>query len=80
MKLLGRYVPVRAEVLALRCFSVHADEDELFGWLADAPHPPDVAYVVHGEPDAADIVRQRMSHELAWPAVVPRHRERVRID
>ncbi|HEX4903797.1 MAG TPA: MBL fold metallo-hydrolase [Acidimicrobiales bacterium] len=80
VKLLGRYVPVRAEVLALRCFSVHADEDELFSWCADAPHPPDVAYVVHGEPDAASVVRQRLSHELAWPAVVPRHGERVRID
>jgi len=80
VKLLGRYVPVRAEVLALRCFSVHADEEELLGWLSDAPHAPDVAYVVHGEPDASETVRQRISHELAWPAVVPRHGERVRVD
>lgn len=80
VKLLGRYVAVRAEVLALRCFSVHADEDELLAWLGEAPHAPDVAYVVHGEPDAAAVVRERVSHELGWPAVVPRHGERVRVD
>lgn len=80
VKVFGRYVPVRAEVLALRCFSVHADEAELLAWLAAAPRPPDVVHVVHGEPDASEAMRAGISGELGWPAVVPRHGERVRID
>jgi metallo-beta-lactamase family protein len=30
-------------------------------------------YVVHGEPEAADTLRQRIERELKWRAVVPEH-------
>ena len=33
IKMLGRYVPVRAEIVTLPSFSVHADRDELVAWL-----------------------------------------------
>lgn len=80
LKMLGRYVPVRAEVVELGCFSVHADADELVGWLGSGPVPPDVAYVVHGEPMANDALCGRLTSELEWNAVVPAHDERVRVD
>lgn len=80
VKMFGRYVPVRAEVLQLRCFSVHADEAELLEWLSTAPGAPDVVHVVHGEPAASDAMRDAIAHQLGWPAVVPRHGERVSID
>ena len=80
VKMFGRYVPVRAEVLALRCFSVHADEPETLQWLASAPRPPDVVHVVHGEPEASSAMRDAIIRELGWTAVVPFHGERVRID
>src|SRR5512146_2762180 len=53
LKLHGRYVPVRAEVVDVPMFSVHADADEIVDWLKAAPSPPEVCYVVHGEPNAA---------------------------
>ena len=34
---------------------------------------PDQVYVVHGEMGAADILRQRIAHELRWNASVPEH-------
>ena len=74
----GRYVPVRAEVVQVADFSVHADADELVGWLR--PEPPQVVYVVHGEPPASAELARRISDELAWCAVVPRHGERVLVD
>lgn len=79
VKMLGSYVPVRAEVLQLNAFSVHADADELVGWLGRMRVPPDVAFVVHGEEDAAEALRARLDDELTWTAVVPRAGERVRI-
>ena len=80
VKLLGRYVPVRAEILDVGAFSVHADADELLAWLARAPRPPDTVYVVHGEQHASDELCRRIRCERGWHAVVPAHGDRVRVD
>jgi metallo-beta-lactamase family protein len=78
--MLGRYVPVRAEVLTVDALSVHADQQELIDWLATADRPPEVVYVVHGEPHASAALQRRIETDLGWPAVVPTHLERVRLD
>jgi metallo-beta-lactamase family protein len=80
IKLLGRHVPVRADVVQIGAFSVHADADETLGWLRRLPGTPDVAYVIHGEPHASQALRRRLSHELGWNAVVATADERVRVD
>lgn len=80
LKMLGRYVPVRAEIVDLGQFSVHADRRELVDWLSRSPREPEVSFVVHGEPEAADALRDRIEEELGWSAVVPSHLERVRLD
>lgn len=80
LKLLGRYVPVQAEVVNLPSFSVHADRDELTAWLRTADAPPDAAYVVHGEPDASMSLADDLVADLGWTAVVPAFGERVRLD
>lgn len=77
VKLLGRHVPVRAEVVDLSAFSVHADQSELIDWLGSAPEEPECVYVVHGEPSASNALRERIHSQLGWCAVVPRYRERV---
>ena len=80
LKMHGRYVAVRAEVVDVRDFSVHADAGELLGWLAAAPAPPRTVYVVHGEPDASATLARRIEDELGLCAVVPVLGERVRLD
>ena len=35
--------------------------------------PPQQVYVVHGEAEAADALRQRIERELKWRAIVPEH-------
>lgn len=77
VKIHGRYVPVRAEVVADEEFSVHADADEVLGWLRELDESPDAVYVVHGEPSAAAALAERVRDELGWTAVVPRLGERV---
>jgi metallo-beta-lactamase family protein len=79
VKLLGHNVPVRAEVVVADAFSVHADADELVGWLRAGP-APETGYVVHGEASASAALRDRLDEELDWSAVVPVHGERVRLD
>ncbi|NNE72217.1 MAG: MBL fold metallo-hydrolase, partial [Acidimicrobiales bacterium] len=80
VKMLGSYVRVRAEIANLRSFSVHADHDELLGWLSAAEGTPDAVYLVHGEPNGSDALRDAIEAELDWPAIVPSHLERVRLE
>jgi metallo-beta-lactamase family protein len=78
VKIHGRYVPVRAQIVGLSEFSAHADSDELIGWLKSAP-APDTVYVVHGEDHARAELAGRIDDELGWTAVAPTYLERVRI-
>jgi metallo-beta-lactamase family protein len=77
VKIHGAYVPVRAQVSQIEGFSGHADADEILQWLRALPKPPQQAFVVHGEPDAADTLRLRLKDELGWRVRVPQHGERT---
>ena len=78
IKIHGRYIPVRAEVCATNAYSAHADAEQMVAWLSGMK-PPDTAYVVHGEEQAARALADRLADELGWNAVVPRYLERVRL-
>ena len=80
VKIHGRYVPERAEVVVDDEFSAHADADELMSWLQRMPSPPRTVFVVHGERTASLSFARRIEDELGWPAVVPDMGERVRLD
>ncbi len=79
LKMHGRYVPVLAEVVQIPDFSVHADADELIGWVASGETLPRTVYVVHGEPKSSSALRRRLGEELGVCAVTPRLGERVRL-
>lgn len=78
LKMLGRYVPVRAEVLMLRSLSVHADADGLVDWVTGLSEQPRTVYVVHGEPESSRKLATRLLAE-GITAVVPRQFERVQL-
>lgn len=80
LKLLGRYVPVRAEIVDAGGFSVHADEPEILDWLAQAPAAPRAVFAVHGEPEASSALQHAIARQTGWSAVVPQDGERVRLD
>jgi metallo-beta-lactamase family protein len=79
VKVHGRYVPVRAEVVMDDEFSVHADADDIMAWLRRLPTPPATVYVVHGERDASRALAGRIRDDLDWCAVVPELGEKVRL-
>jgi metallo-beta-lactamase family protein len=75
IKMLGRYFPVRADVVAID-LSTHADRSELLDWLATADAPGAV-YVNHGEGAAADSLVAAIERRLGVLAVAPHQGERV---
>jgi metallo-beta-lactamase family protein len=80
LRMFGKDVPIKAEVVRLESFSGHADADELLEWMRSASRKPAMTYVTHGEPNASDTLRARISRELGWQARVPEHLERVNLE
>jgi metallo-beta-lactamase family protein len=77
LRIFGRDVPIRAEVVALETMSGHADASQIIDWMRTAPTPPKQVFVTHGEPGSADALRFRIQDELHWPVRVPRDGEEV---
>lgn len=77
VKIHGEHVPVRAEVVMLGAMSAHADRGELLRWIARLPRPPRQLFITHGEPVAADSLRQAIEEVHGWPCIVPEHRQAV---
>lgn len=73
----GEDVPVRAEIAMLSNLSGHADYEEILNWLRRVGKAPRRLFVTHGEPAAADAMRQRVKRELGWDASVPAYLDTV---
>jgi metallo-beta-lactamase family protein len=71
----GQDVPVRAEVAMLDTLSAHADGAEIVEWLRGFSAAPRKTFVTHGEPAAADAMRQRIERALHWSCHVPYYLE-----
>ena len=79
IKIHGSYVPVRAEVVSLGSLSAHADRRELLAWLDQLPRPPAQVFVTHGEPSAADRLRQAIEERHGWRCTVAEHMQAVEL-
>ncbi|MGA0610778.1 MBL fold metallo-hydrolase RNA specificity domain-containing protein [Caldimonas sp. KR1-144] len=80
LRIHGETVPVRAEVARIDSLSAHADRDGLLAWIAALPAAPKQVFVTHGEPAAADALRQAVQARHDWPCRVPEYLEAVSID
>ncbi|MEA5155047.1 MBL fold metallo-hydrolase [Raineyella sp.] len=80
LKLHGRYIPVRATIVRDAEFSVHADSSDLMDWLGELDPAPETTFIVHGEPDAAAALHERIADELGWTSAVARYGEVVVVE
>ena len=80
VKIHGEWIPVRAEVAQLQSASSHADREELVGWLKRTAKPPLRVFITHGEPAAADTLRQYIRREIDLDVCVPEHGETFSLD
>jgi len=77
VRIFGEDVPIRAEVAMLDDLSAHADAGEIVSWLKGFKAPPKQTFVTHGEPAAADAMRQHIERELHWNVHMPFYLETV---
>jgi metallo-beta-lactamase family protein len=79
VKMFGQMVPVRAQVAALEQFSDHADVDELIEWLRSFRRGPRGTYIVHGEPDSSEALREAIAGRLHWPVETAQYMQKVEL-
>lgn len=66
----GQDIPVRASVVDIEAFSVHADRSELVEWLGASRTRPAAVYLVHGEPEAAAALARDITDRWSIPAFI----------
>lgn len=75
IKIHGQYVDVNARIESVDHFSAHADANDLITWVCTAPRPPQTIYLVHGEPDAQEVLASRLKADVFANVVIPDYRE-----
>jgi metallo-beta-lactamase family protein len=63
----GEYYPVRAQVHTIGGLSAHGDQQDLLRWYRGFANPPPT-WLVHGDPEASEAFRRKLSAET--PAAV----------
>lgn len=79
VKIFGQWIRVNAEVAELPMLSAHADSDELMRWLSGFTKAPQRVFIVHGEPEASEALRERILRELGWEVSVPLQGREMRL-
>ena len=80
IKVFGESIPVKAEVQVLSNMSAHADYEEILQWLRNFNHHPRKVFITHGEPEAAQALKEKIEEELNWSCVVPDYLQTERLD
>jgi metallo-beta-lactamase family protein len=79
VKMHGQYIHIRARIETLEHLSGHADYGEILGWLRKFHKPPGKTFLVHGEPAAAESLRQKVAQELQWDVSVASYLQKVQL-
>jgi metallo-beta-lactamase family protein len=77
IKIHGEEIPVRARIMESSSLSAHGDYSEIMRWLRAFKRAPERTYVVHGEEQASQSMRDRIEQELGWNAIVPERNQTV---
>ena len=75
LRLFGKEVPVRAEIVQLDQLSAHAGRSELLRWLSGFSAPPRQTFLVHGETNALDALRAGITSRFHWPVTIPAYKQ-----
>jgi metallo-beta-lactamase family protein len=70
-------IVVHARIKVLDGFSAHADQGEILRWLGTFTNPPQMTYIVHGEPAAAAALADVIRARLKWKVEVAKYQQKV---
>lgn len=71
IKLYGKYFSVRAQIENVEGLSSHADQQGLINWLSKLKQKPEHIFIVHGEPQAAIALQEKIKVVYGWDCEIP---------
>ena len=71
IKIYGRYHEVKARIEEIRGLSGHADQQGLLDWMSHIKNTPQKVFIIHGEAQAADVLRTKIESTLGWDCEIP---------
>lgn len=77
VQLFGERVPVRCHVKAIGGYSAHADQNQLLAWISPMKLGLRKVFVVQGEEEASEALKERLVDELALHTEIPAQDETV---
>lgn len=77
LRIYGQETGINCRVAQIDGLSAHADYAELGDWLRPLASAPRQTFITHGEPLAADGLRQHLEREFRWEVVVPEQGDEV---
>ncbi|MGE5325450.1 MAG: MBL fold metallo-hydrolase RNA specificity domain-containing protein [Deltaproteobacteria bacterium] len=77
VKMHGRQVTVRARIETIENLSAHADYSEILRWLGKFSKAPRKTFLVHGEPQAAESLKEKIGARLRWDTTVAAYLQKV---
>jgi metallo-beta-lactamase family protein len=80
VKIHGQQVEVGAKVEMISGYSGHADYNEILAWLMGFNRPPEKTFLVHGEPEAALALAEKIRSLLGWEVVIPKYGESFELE
>lgn len=79
IKLHGKYLDVKAEVLLVEGLSAHADQRELIDWMSQLKSQPQRLFIVHGEPEGSIALKAKIQEVYGYESIIPERNERYEL-
>jgi len=64
VKIYNKEVEVRAEIKVIGAYSAHGDQNKLVGWVKEAKRPPKKIFLVHGDKEPLEALKERLEKDL----------------
>src|SRR5690554_60337 len=71
LKVYGKWVPFKMQVVEIEGLSAHADHAELMDWMDNIKNKPERIFIVHGEKESAEALQKGIKETYGWDAEIP---------
>ncbi|VXB07169.1 MBL fold metallo-hydrolase [Flavobacterium sp. 9AF] len=79
IKMYGKIYEVEATILSIEGLSAHGDQKDLINWLTELENKPQSIFLVHGENEASEGLKNEIETQLQLHCIIPKRRQIIEI-
>jgi metallo-beta-lactamase family protein len=72
IKMYGKQYEVKANILEIEGLSAHGDQNDLLNWLSELENMPTKVFLVHGENEALDVLKEKITDKYDFECIIPK--------